>query len=379
MSPRDIAITMQGLPTQPPLAPRPSPLAAAAVGVLALALAVCYLVFHVRTHDLENLRNATEGLLRGQTHWITFQNRILAPAAIDLLRACTGWSWMRGFYFVLFVCTLLGNLALAWLSWKRAKSLVGVAGFVLGWHLLAFLFNHGWSYPWDFVGAALHAWLALWLFECFENLRALLSWRPLLLLVALALNRESSLIALAALLGTVLLVGLDTLAWRSTARAAAALLAALVANVALIASLRAALFVRSTKPPGIGPASELASGNFLQLGENFTLFATPAAGLCTRLEALALAGAVATIVAAYWMRLRADHRSAGAWHPGRLALGLYLLFACGALFAFADLREYRVYFELIPLFLVAGHYALSDPASAASSRHSAAPSPTPSP
>ncbi|HTT58143.1 MAG TPA: hypothetical protein VMF63_13605, partial [Opitutaceae bacterium] len=50
---------------------------------LTAALTAVYVMFHRQTHDVESLRLATEHLMRGETHWITFQNRILGPALIE--------------------------------------------------------------------------------------------------------------------------------------------------------------------------------------------------------------------------------------------------------------------------------------------------------
>ena len=318
-------------------------LACAAAG----ALTAGYLVFHARTHSPDDLSSAAEHLLQGRTHWITFQNRVFAPALIDALRAFTGWPWMRSFYALLAASLVSGAGVLLWRSWRdTGKSARGLAQ-AAAWILVSALLNHQWSYPWDFTGALLFLLLAVWARDCFRSLDDLKSWRFAFVIAALALNRESSLFVLAALGATVLLVGFQQ---RQTARTlATAVFVALagLANIVGVLLVRQALFVAPTRPAGsVGP--EMASGNFNQVRHNWHVLTHPGEGWPAMIIVAVLLILTGFIVREIFRALR----DARLLAPGRLFAQLCGVIGTGAILLFADVSELRVYFEFVPVWLL---------------------------
>ncbi|MBI3884509.1 MAG: hypothetical protein HY302_02085 [Opitutae bacterium] len=318
-------------------------LAVATVG----ALTAGYLWFHRRTHDAGDLRSAAEHLLQGRTHWVTFQNRLLAPALIDAVRGATGWEWLRAFYAVLAASLAGGGGVLLWRSWRdTGKSARGLAQ-TAGWFLLAVALNHRWSYPWDFTGALLFLLLAVWARDCFGSLASLKSWRLAILLAALALNRESSLFVFAALGATVLVAGLQ--AGRPARAFVPAVFIALAggANLVGVLLVRQALFVAPTRPAGaVGP--EMASGNFNQVRHNWHVLTHPGEGWPAMIVVAGLLLLTGLIGREIYRALRAAQPLA----PGRLFLQLGGVAGTGAILLFADVSELRVYFEFVPVWLL---------------------------
>jgi hypothetical protein len=320
-------------------------------GVLVTALAALYTAFHFRTHDHAELQRATQHLLQGETHWVTFQNRILGPWLIQSVCALTSWSWLRVFYLLVFGCMAAGGGLLVWRAWRGPQGAAYGLAQATGWFLLAYVFNDGWSYPWDFIGALLNLMLVLWAFDRFHEAADLWSWPLLGLLVALALNRESSLIALVALFVAAVAAGVRSRHLASARRALVALAAAGMANVVLIRLLRQELFVHSNRPAAIGPAHELAMGNFMQVRENFFLVATNSETLLVRTVVLAIGSALLAFGVFLVRDAVRSWRGAG-WSAAGCFGACYFWIACLAIALFADMRELRVYFELIPFIVV---------------------------
>lgn len=319
-------------------------------GVAVIAATAAYVIFHRQTHMPDDLRSAAEQLLQGRTHWITFQNRLLAPLLIEVIRTVTGCSWLQGFYALVAACLGGGAGLLLWRSWRdTGKSTRGLQQ-IAAWFLFAALLNHQWSYPWDFTGALLFLLLVVWAKDRFRSFAAIKSWRLAALLVALALNRESSLFVLAALglagLATGYGEGQRLRAWAVALGCAVAGLA----NVAAVLLVRQTLFVFPTRPPGGG--REMASGNFNQLGYNWQIVTQPEADLATRLPAIVII-ALLVGVAAVWtaQAVRARFAIRGV-SPGLLFARFCLVIGTGAALLFADASELRVYFEFIPMGVV---------------------------
>ena len=318
-------------------------LAGAAVG----ALTAGYLIFHARTHSPDDLRSAAEHLLQGRTHWITFQNRLLAPLLVEGLRAITGWSWLRAFYALVAACLGGGAGLLLWRSWRdTGRSGRGLAQ-VVAWFFCAFVLNHQWSYPWDFTGALLFLLLMVWARDCWRALADVRSWRLAALLTALALNRESSLFVLAALGATVLVVGVVKKESGRGWLAAGLIALAGFANIVGVLLVRQALFVVPTRPAGSG-GPEMAAGNFNQVQHNWQVLTHPREGWP--------AGAIIALLLIFCACLLRENcralRPAHPVAPGRLFAQLCGVFGTGALLLFADVGELRVYFEFTPVWVV---------------------------
>lgn len=323
-------------------------------GVAVAAMTALYLVFHLRTHNTEDLRGATEDLLHGATHWVTFQNRILGPMLIAAFRAITGWSWMRTFYILVASCLATGAFSLIWRAWRQEGDLAKGLGGAAGWFLLAFIFNHAWSYPWDYLGALLNLFLVMWAHTAFRTLADLKSVRLVCLILALMLNRESSLLALAALFCTVVLAsrktGKGVIAWPWLLW----LTAAGAANLAIVVGLRRTLFQHSTRPSTVNTLNETTAGNFLQLGDNWRLISTPADTVVVRGMAAAILALIGVFLVNSAATIWRAAREPGRCDPGTIFPHLYLCFAVVAIAVFADVSEPRVYFELIPLCVMLG-------------------------
>lgn len=333
------------MPT-PPIPREPTGRRLLAVAVVA-ALTAGYVWFHRRTHAPDDLRSAAEHLLQGRTHWVTFQNRVFAPALLEALRGVTGWPWLRCFYALVVACLGGGAGVLLWRSWRdTGKSTRGLLQASV-WFLLAVLLNHQWSYPWDFTGALLFLLLAIWTHDCFRTLAAIKSWWLAALLAALALNRESSLFVIAALGATVIVAGWTTGPRATAWRAAVVLVLAGGANVIGVLLVRQALFTASTRPAhSTGP--EMAAGNFNQVRHNWQVLTHPREGWPAFVIIVVLVIFCALLVRE---NIRA-HRAARPVSPGRLTAQLCGAFGTGAILLFADVSELRVYFEFVPLWLL---------------------------
>ena len=315
--------------------------------VAGLALTAGYLWFHRRTHAPDDLRSAAEQLLQGRTHWITFQNRVLAPALLEALRVVTGWPWLRCFYALVAGCLGGSTALLLWRSWRdTGKSSRGLLQ-ASAWFLLAVLLNHQWSYPWDFTGALLFLLLAVWARDSFRGLDAIRSWWLAALLAAIALNRESSLFVIVALGAAVLVTGWTTGPRATAWRAAIILALAGGANVIGVLLVRQALFTAPTRPAhSAGP--EMAAGNFNQVRHNWQVLTHPRDGW----PALVIIGMLVIFGALMVRKNIRAHRAARPVSPGRLMVQLCGAFGTGAILLFADMSELRVYFEFAPLWLL---------------------------
>lgn len=331
----------------PPLSPPESTgrrlLACAAIA----ALTAAYLVFHAHTHTTEALCSASEHFLAGRTHWITFQNRVFAPLLIAALRATTGLAWLPAFYALMGACMAGGAGLLLWRSWrdtgKSARGLVQSGA----WFLIAVLLNHEWSYPWDYTGALLFLLLMVWARDFFHSLAAVKSGWLAGLLVALALNRESSLFVLAALGCTVLVSGYQERAWLRAGRAATACGIAGLANLAGVLFLRQTLFLAPTRPTYIeGP--ELASGNFNQVSHNWHVLTHLSEGW----RALPIVLLLLVLNVRMLREIIRTLRRTEPLSPGRLFAQLCGAFGTGAILLFADTTESRVFFEFAPVWLL---------------------------
>ncbi|MDD3180110.1 MAG: hypothetical protein PHQ04_07120 [Opitutaceae bacterium] len=309
-----------------------------------------YVAFHLATHSAASLETATSQLLRGETHWITFQNRLLGCALIELIRLLTGSTWLQAFYILVGSCSFVAGAILVHRAWQWHGDVASALGAVAAWFLLAVFFNHVWSYPWDFVGALLNLLLLIWVSDHYRSPGDLWSWRPLVLLFAQILNRESSLITLVSL---ALMVGMHDLRKSSRGaalRAVSALAAGAVGNIALVIALRRLLFVASTRPASSAHVNETVAGNFLQLRDNFSIFVA---------ERLPIRMAVASIIAGFGLlcvaslvRCWQDWRMTGTVEPGPTFALCYLGVSTAALAFFACASEFRVYYELIPVCIV---------------------------
>jgi hypothetical protein len=335
--------------------------------VAVAAMAAIYTAFHYHTHNHDELRRATEHLLQGKTHWVTFQNRILAPWLIQIMRDLTGWSWLRVFYFLVFGCMASGGSILVWRAWRRYRNPAYGLAQVTAWFLLGFVFNDPWSYPWDFIGALLNLFLLLWALDDFLEPSQLWSWKPCVLVAALILNRESSLIALCALLAAT--VGSSIVAQRYVAvwRPCAVIVAVGAANVAMVIFLRRTLFVQSTRPDAAALANELSTGNFMQLRDNWYLLATNSHPFLIRTVVLAISAILSALCGVILFRLWRARRKDHALSPGCVFAYGYFGLACGAVVLFAAMQELRVYFELIPFLVILGGEDFVSPAKAAQS------------
>lgn len=306
-----------------------------------------YLIFHEHTHTAEALLSASEDFLAGRTHWMTFQNRVFAPLLIAAIRTVTGLAWLPAFYILIGGCMAAGAGLLLWRSWRdTGKSTRGLVQSG-AWFLVAVLLNHEWSYPWDYTGALLFLLLAVWARDRFHTLAAVKSGWLAALLVALALNRESSLFVLAALGCAALVSGYQERAWPRAGRAAIAFAVAGCANLTGILLLRQALFVAPTRPTYIeGP--ELASGNFNQVPHNWHVLTHLSAGW----PALPLVLVLLVLNACMLREIVRILRRGESLSPGRLFAQLCGAFGTGAILLFADTTESRVFFEFAPVWLL---------------------------
>lgn len=330
----------------PPFSPEPTGRRLLAVAGIAV-LTAGYLVFHAHTHTDEALLSASEHFLAGHTHWITFQNRVFAPLLIAAIRAATGLTWMPAFYILIGGCMAGGAGLLLWRSWRDTgqsnRGLVQSGA----WFLIALLLNHEWSYPWDYTGVLLFLLLMTWARDRFHTLASVRSGWLAVLLVALALNRESSLFVLAALGGTVLVAGYQERAWPRAGLAAAGIAVAGFANLVGVQLLRQTLFVAPTRPIYIeGP--ELASGNFNQVSHNWHVLTHLADGW----RAIPIVLVLLVLNARMWREVSRTLRRFEPLSPGRLFAQLCGAFGTGAILLFADTTESRVYLEFAPVWLL---------------------------
>lgn len=322
-------------------------LACAGVG----GLTVAYLVFHAQTHAPEDLRSAAEHLLQGRTHWITFQNRLLAPWLIEAFRAATGWSWLTAFYALIAACLASGAGLLLWRSWRDTGRSARGLWQVAAWFAFAFLLNHQWSYPWDYSGAFLCLLLAIWARDRFWSLGAVKSWWVAVLLLALALNRESSLYLLAALVVALLGHGFLEKQIGRTLKPAAGLALAGLVNLVGVLALRQAMFTATTRPPGSnGP--EMASGNFNQVLHNWRVLTRHGDRPPEDWLAIALVVVLGSAGIVLAVRFFNALRTARPIPPGELFAHLWFGLSAFAVLLFADLSELRVFFELFPLWVI---------------------------
>lgn len=314
--------------------------------LIVVGLTAAYLSFHAESHTADNLSSAAQHLLQGRTHWITFQNRLLAPFIVSGISMVTGLSWLQSFQVLIALCLGGGAGFLLWRSWKTTgNSPLGLLQ-VGGWFSLAFLFNHTWSYPWDYTGALLFLLVMVWAKDCFHALVDLKSWRLGVLLVLMVLNRESSLIVIAGLILATLAGGLYEKTWLKSFRIVTVLSLSGLTNIIGVVYVRHALFMTPTRPAGAeGP--ETSAGNFNQIAANLNyLTQVHNWNQFWGTTIVALLFVVSSVLT--WATLRDLFRSTP------VALGDLLIRSClwastVAIVVFADTSEIRVYFELIPI------------------------------
>jgi hypothetical protein len=317
--------------------------------LIIIILTATYLKFHTATHTPEELRSAAEHLLQGQTHWITFQNRLLGPALVEGLRIVTGLSWLKSFQILIAVSLGGGSGFLLWRSWKNTgKSTLGLIE-TATWFSLAFLFNNTWSYPWDYTGAVLFLLVMAWAKDCFHSLADLKSWRLSVLLVLMALNRESSLIVFSGLILTTLAGGFYENKWSLLFKPLTVLILGSLTNIIGVIYVRHALFTTPTRPFGTeGP--ETAAGNFNQLVSNLRSINNidnwDQFWGSVMLVLLFIASSILLIVT-----LKDVYRSVPI-APGKMLTRSCFCAASAAIVVFAYMSELRVYFELTPIIIL---------------------------
>lgn len=299
---------------------------------------------------MEDLHSAAENLLRGETHWITFQNRVLAPAIIEGICAVTGLSWLQGFRVLIAGCLAGGAGVLLWRSWRDTGRWRRGIGQSALWFGFMILFNNVWSYPWDFTGMLLFLLLAVWAQDHFRALEDLRSKWLIFVCAMLVFNRESSLIVGVSLFSVVVLKWANRKP-RTLALKTAALLTGIVAvNTVAVIAIRHAMFVVSTKP-GVVAESEIEVGNFLMLIANWNLFKGVWWDNNYGLSVITLW--ILGLINLIWLvQLGRDwvvHRQVSA---GRMLLVGLLGWSTLGVVGLGYILELRVYCEIIPILVI---------------------------
>jgi|GEM_PF-1358238 len=315
-------------------------------GLMIAALTAAYLKFHADTHTVERLSTAAEYLLQGKTHWLTFQNRLLSPALIKGIQIVTGLSWLQSFQILIGVCLGGGSGFLLWRSWKNTgKSILGIKQAV-AWFSLAFLFNHIWSYPWDYTGAVLFMLVMVWGKDCFHSLADLKSKRLAVLLILLILNRESSLIVFAGLILTAIAIGFHEKKWSQSLKAIFLLSLASLSNIIGVIYVRHALFTSPTRPLGQeGP--EAAVGNFNSVIPNLRNMVHADSGY--EFGGTIIVTFLFIVCSILLLLILRDLRRSTIIIPGKMLIRSCFCLASVAIVFFANMAELRAYFELIPI------------------------------
>jgi hypothetical protein len=309
-----------------------------------------YLIFHAKTHDTQMLATAAEHLLEGRTHWITFQNRLLAPWLIEGIRIPLGLTWIQA-YRALISATMAGGAVILLLrSWHTTgSSRRGLTQSSL-WFFFAVLFNHSWSYPWDYTGALLFLLLILWLHDRLKKISDLKSGTLAVLISLLAFNRESSLFVITSLLAAVAIFGYYKRQHKKAFLTIAALGFAAATNVVGVIWIRTALFVSPTRPLGIeGP--EGAMGNFLQPRTNWFVFRNMFHDWY-HFAGTVIAIGLVIVSLVMLKRLVSDFCGRRLLPLNRILV--YILFGTAtlAILVFGYASELRVYFEHIPILVL---------------------------
>jgi len=299
---------------------------------------------------MDDLHSAAENLLRGETHWITFQNRVLAPAIIEGFCAVTGLSWVQGFRALITGCLAGGAGVLLWRSWRDTGRWSRGVGQSVLWFGFLILFNNEWSYPWDFTGMLLFLLLGVWAQDHFRSREDLRSKWLIFICALMVLNRESSLIV------GVSLISVVVLNWayrkpRMPALKTAALLTGIVAvNIVAVIAIRHAMFAESTKPLEVA-GSEIGVGNFVMLATNWNLFKGVWWDYNHGLSVIALW--ILGVINLIWLiQLGRDgvvHRRVSA---GRMLLAGLLGWSTLGVVALGYMLELRVYCEIIPILVI---------------------------
>jgi hypothetical protein len=320
-----------------------------ALGAVVLAT-IGYLIFHFKTHDAHMLATAAEHLLEGRTHWITFQNRLLAPWLIEGIRIPLGLTWIQA-YRALIAATMAGGAVILLLrSWQTTGS--SRHGLIQSglWFLFTVLFNHFWSYPWDYTGALLFLLIILWLRDRLKKISDLKSGTLVALIILLALNRESSLFVITSLMAAVAIFGYYKRQLRTAGLTIVALGFAGATNVVGVIWIRTALFVSPTRPLGTeGP--EAAMGNFLQPRINWFVFRNM---LHDWYHFAGTVIAVSLVIVSLVMLKSLVCDFFGPRHLPFNRILVYILFgtATVAILLFGYAPELRVYFEHIPILVL---------------------------
>ncbi|HIV72435.1 MAG TPA: hypothetical protein H9903_15985 [Candidatus Aquabacterium excrementipullorum] len=300
---------------------------------LALALVLLSLLefgFWLATHHeaqrMQDLIDASQGVLQGTPHWRAYQNRLLGPALVDALRVLTAYP------LHLYVLLMLGVANTALLLALRRLSPGEPPASRLTWKVMAIsavvwvLGKHRWSYPWDFLESLLLLAMAYLAFTKPERIGAFV-----LLFAVAILSRESALfIPVFMVLYTV--VSRRPLLGRPVLCA----IVLVVLGTAFVQLTRSLLFVHSMSP-GVGDDLAHASfGNHWQLAANGELlirFVTKGKGAVPLVLMAALLSFYSWAAVRLW-RLR----ELGAFSFA-LTMVAYLL----ALIPFAVLTETRIY------------------------------------
>jgi hypothetical protein len=158
------------------------------VGIVCVALAESWLLFHWRHNDLAPLADAAKAITDGQSPWPGFQSRVFGPFTIKLIAALSGSSFLRA-YLAFMAAAIIAKDLLTYLAVRRFRGTLGAISPVLVGALLYDALQITWIYPWDPVDAAISATIIYYAADPNRIAKRLLA---IAYLVAL-FNRESSL------------------------------------------------------------------------------------------------------------------------------------------------------------------------------------------
>lgn len=286
---------------------------------------------------------AAWGVLTGYPHWRVFQNRILGPYMVKALSSATGDFLLAYFVFGIVMLAIAGYLAW-YLGCRLRNATFGLLAFFAFQAAFSLVLDKYWLYAWDYIDL-----VVFFLFAVFVLAGKRWPWFVALFLVALV-NRESAqFIALWLILDPLVRRLLATRAgagaktdWPRLAAGVACLLFSIVA----IEALRQALLIEEVgfKLFGYVPSIEFGPNFQLKFFVNLDLIrgaALEPGNLRQSVPVLLFVGFASVAVLAA-MRLSGIFVSLAVLQLGMLA----------AILLVAHMRELRIYFQMIPLFVL---------------------------
>lgn len=298
----------------------------------ALIAAATYRLF-VGYHwpHLKQLLDASQGVLEGKPHWLTYQNRLLGPY-LELMISKFGMHRGDAWKVYNFIFLTLESLLLFGLLKKEGRTTSQSLHAIVIFFFCFIVLQHYWFYAWDALDLVLFTLFAFGILQ-----RQKTSYFIVLFIVAI-FNRESALFIALFLIVDAFSLSVRPLSIKLVNYAKLGLGAVLIfAGMAYIKAIRHALFI--SKPDGNPDTEHETIGNHFQLWQNLEDF-------CTNFSNAQFVISIALVGSIYYF---AKHIR--TYTESELKCFIMMMALIANIMLFGLINETRMHFILLPFAL----------------------------